>query len=67
MSFEKIQVMVNDKQMELNEITRERLDFLDKLILSVVEVTEDHEKVIQEQAKQIEKLTEQMNKLLEKA
>ena len=67
MSFEEILVMVNDKQMELNKITRERLDFLDKLILSVVEVTEDHEKVIQEQAKQIEKLTEQMNKLLEKA
>lgn len=51
----------------VNKLTFERLNFLDSMMETLLEAIEDHEKVIKEQAKQIEGLTEQMNKLLEKA
>lgn len=54
-------------QNKLNENVMERLNFLDKLVNDLYEVMESHEKVLHEQAKQIEELTRQMNELLEKA
>lgn len=54
-------------QNRVNQVTFERLKFLDKMVNTLLEAIEDHEKIIQEQANQIEKLQNQMNELLKKA